>query len=239
MLSQMTHKLESRLLGENINSFRYADDTTLMGESVKVLKSLLMREKGESEKSGLKLNIQKPKIMASSPITAWQTDRGTMERVTDFIFLDSKITVDGDCSCEIKRCLLLGGKAITNLKGILRSRNITFADKDPYSQSYGFSSRQVWLWGLDHKEGWALKNWCFRIVVLEKTLEKNPLDCKEIISVHPKGNQSWILTGRTDKAEAPILWPPDAKSQLTGKDPATVKDWKQKEKRAVEDEMVK
>ena len=143
MLSQMTHKLESRLLGENINSFRYADDTTLMGESVKVLKSLLMREKGESEKSGLKLNIQKPKIMASSPITAWQTDRGTMERVTDFIFLDSKITVDGDCSCEIKRCLLLGGKAITNLKGILRSRNITFADKDPYSQSYGFSSRQV------------------------------------------------------------------------------------------------
>ena len=122
------------------NNLRYAGDTTLMAESEEELKSLLMKVKEESEKVALKLNIQKTKIMAFSPITSWQIDG---ETVTDFIFLDSKITVDGDCSCEIKRCLLLGGKAITNLKGILRSRNITFADKDPYSQSYGFSSRQV------------------------------------------------------------------------------------------------
>ena len=113
-----------------------------------------------------------------------------------------------------------------------------FADKSPYSQSYGFSSSHVWMWELDHKEGWVLKKWCFWIVVLEKTLE-SPLDCKEIQPVHPKGNQSWIFIGRTDaEAEAPILWPPDGKSWLIGKDPDAGKDWGQEEKGATEDEMV-
>ena len=113
-----------------------------------------------------------------------------------------------------------------------------FADKDPYSQSYGFTSSHVWMWELDHKEGWVLKNWCFWIAVLEKTLE-SPLDCKEIKPVNPKGNQSWIFTEKTDaEAEALILWPPDAKSWLIGKDPDAGKDWRQEEKGMTEDEMV-
>ena len=113
------------------------------------------------------------------------------------------------------------------------------ANKDPYSQSYGFSSSHVWIWELDHKEGWASKNWCFWTVVLEKTLE-SPLDCKEIKPVNPKGNKSGIFIGRTvAEAEVPILWPPDAKSWLFGKDPDVGKDWRQKEKRAVESEMIR
>ena len=102
------------------------------------------------------------------------------------------------------------------------------ANKGPYSQSYGFSSSHVWIWELDFKEGWALKNWWFWTVVLEKNL-KSPLDCKEIKPVHPKGNQPWIFIGSTD-GEAPIFWPPDRKSQLIGKDPGAGKDWRQKEK---------
>ena len=113
----------------NINNLRYADDTTLMAESEEELKSLLMKVKGESEKAGLKLNIQKMKIMASGPITSWEIDGGTMETVTEFIFLGSKITADGDRSHEIKRCLLLGRKAMTNLDNILKSRDITFPTK--------------------------------------------------------------------------------------------------------------
>ena len=114
---------------KNINNFRYADDTTLMAESKEELKSLFMKLKEESEKAALKLNIQKMKIMASGPITSWQTDGETMETVTDFIFLGSKITADGDCSHEIKRHLILGRKAITNLDSILKSRDITLQTK--------------------------------------------------------------------------------------------------------------
>ena len=116
--------------GRNINNLRYADDSTLMAESEEELKNLLMKVKEESEKVGLKLNIQKTKIMASGPITSWQTDGETMGTVTDFIFLSSKITSDGDCSHEIKRCLLLGRKAMTNLDSILKSRDY-FADRSP------------------------------------------------------------------------------------------------------------
>ena len=121
---------------------------------------------------------------------------------------------------------------------ILKSRDIYFANKSPSSQSYVFSSCHVWMWELDYKESWAGKNWCFWTVVLEKTLV-SPLDGKEIKPVNPKGNQSWIFIGRTDaEAETPILWPPDAKSQLIGKDPDAGKDWTQEEKRMTEDEMV-
>ena len=113
----------------NINNLRYADDTTFMGESKEELKSLLMRVKEETGKAGLKLNIQKTKIMDSGPINSWEIDGETMETVTDFIFLGSKITEDGDCSHEIKRCLLLGRKTMTNLDSILKSRDITLPTK--------------------------------------------------------------------------------------------------------------
>ena len=113
-----------------------------------------------------------------------------------------------------------------------------FADKGLSSQSYGFSSSHVWIWVLDLKESWALKNWCFGTVVLEKTLE-SPLDCKEIKAVNPIGNQSWIFIGRTDvEAETPILWPPDGKNELIGKNLNAVSDWRQEEKGMTEDEMV-
>ena len=160
---------------------------------------------------------------------------GKQSKQWQTIFLGSTITADGDCSHEIKRCLLLGRKPMTNLDSILQSRDY-FADKGPSSQGYGFSSSHVWMWELDRKESWALKNWWFWTVVLEKTLE-SPLDCKEIKPVHPKGNQSWIFTGRTDaEAEAPILWPSDVKNWLVRKVPDAGKDWKQ-EKGMTEDEM--
>ena len=133
-----------------------------------------------------------------------------------FVSLSTKINVDGDCSREIKRCLLLGRKAMTNLDSILKSQDKYFTDKRPYNQNYGFSSSHVWLWELDYKESCALKNWCFW-TVLEKTLE-SPLDCKEIKPVHPKGNQSSIFIVRTDaEAETPIFWLPDVKNWLLGK----------------------
>ena len=112
----------------------------------------------------------------------------------------------------------------------IKKQRYHFANKVSYSQSYGLSSSHVWLWELDHKEGWVLKNWCFWTVVLEKTFE-NPLNCKEIKPVHPKGNQPWIFIGRTDaEAEVPIIWPSDVKSRFIGKDPDAGKDWKQEEK---------
>ena len=127
------------------NNLRYAGDTTLMPQSEEELKSLLMKVKEESEKAGLKLNTQKMKIMASSPITSWQIDGETMETVTDFIFLGSKTTADGDCSHEIIRHLLLGRKPMTHLDSILKKRDHCFADKGPSSQSCGFSSSHAWM----------------------------------------------------------------------------------------------
>ena len=135
------------------------------------------------------------------------------------------------------RCLLLGRKAMTNLDSMLKKRHY-FANKGLSSQGYGFSSSHVWMWELDCKERWAPKNWCFWIVVLEKTLQ-SPLDYREIQPVHPKGNQSWIFIGGTDaEAETSILWPPDVKNWLIGKDPVAGKDWRWEEKGLREDEMV-
>ena len=161
-----------------------------------------MKVKEESGKIGLKFNIQKTKLMASGPVTSWEIDRETVETATDFIlfyffFLVSKITADGDCSHEMKIHLFLGRKVMTNLGSILKSKRCYFANKGPSSQSYGFSSSNVWMWELDYKESWAQKNWCFWTVVLENTLE-SPLDCKEIQPVHRQGNWSWIFIGRTD-----------------------------------------
>ena len=126
------------IAGRNINNLRYAGDTTLMAESEEEVKSLLMKVKEESEKFGLKLNIQKTKIMASGPITSWQIDGETMETVTDFILGGSKITADGDCSHEIKRCLLLGSKVMTNVDSILKSRDITLLTSSVYSKLWFF-----------------------------------------------------------------------------------------------------
>ena len=149
-----------KIARRNINNLRYADDTTPMAKSKEELKSLLMKEK-ESEKVGLKLNIQKTKIMASSPITSWQIDGESMETVTDFIFLDSKITADGDCNHEIKEAFLaLCKENYDQPRQHIKNQRHYFADKVPSSQNYGFSSSHVWMWELDYKENWVLKNWC-------------------------------------------------------------------------------
>jgi len=140
-----------KIAGRNINNLRYADDTTLMAESEEELKSLLMKMKEESEKVGLKLNIQKTKIMASSPITSWQIDAETMGTVTDFIFLGSKVTADGDCSHEIKRRLFLGRKAMTNLDSILKSRDIILPTKVLLVKAMDFP---VVMYGC---ESWTIK----------------------------------------------------------------------------------
>ena len=163
--------------------------------------------------------------MASGPIPSWQIDGETMETVTDFTFLVSKITADGDCSQEIKRCLHLGRETLNNLESILKSRDITLPTKVCLVKAIVFSSSHVWMWELDYNVSGAPKNWCFWTVVLDKTLE-SPLESKEIQPVPPKGNQSWIFIGKTDaEAEIPILWPPDAKNWLIGKDPDVGKDW--------------
>ena len=173
------------------------------------LKGLLMKVKEESEKVGLKLNIQKTKIMASSPITSWQIDE---ETVADFIFGGSKITADGDCSHEIKRHLLFGRKVMTNLDSILKSRDITLPTKLHLVKAMVFPvvTHGCESWTIkkaEHQRINAFELWFWR------RLLKSLLDCKEIQPVHPKGDQSWVFIGRTDvEAETLILWPPDAKS---------------------------
>ena len=154
------------------------------------------------------------------------------------LFLGSKITEDNDCSHGIRRWVLLGRKAMTNLDSVLKSEDITLLTKGQYNERCYFPHSHVQMWELDHKEGWTLKNWCFQIVVLEKTLEC-PLDHKGIKQVSPEVNQPWIFIGRTDaEAEAPILWLPDAKSRLTVKDPDAGKEGRQEKKGTTEDEMV-
>ena len=195
---------EIRITGRNTNNLRYADDTTLRAEIEKELKSFLMKVKEESKKAGLKLNTQKTKIMAFSPITSWQINGETMETVTDFIFLGSKITADGECSQEIKR-LAPWKKSYDQHRQHIKKQRYYFANKGPCNQSYGFSGGHVWMRELDYKVSWALKNWCFWTVVLKKTPE-SPLDYKEIKPFNSKGNQSWIFIGRTDaEAETAIL----------------------------------
>ena len=174
--------------------------------------------------------------MASGPIiTSWQIDGGNVETVSDFIFLVSKITADGDCRHEIKRCLLPGRKTITNLDSIYK-RDITLPTEVRLVKAMLFP---VVTYGC---ESWTIKkapkDWCFCTVVLEKTLG-SPLECKEIQPVNPKGNQFWIFIGKTDtEAETPILWPCDAKSWLIGKGPDAGKDWRREEKVMTEHETL-
>ena len=170
------------------------------------------------------------KIVTSGSITSWQIDGEKMETVTDLFpwapkslwMVTAAMKLKDTCSFEEKH---------------IKKQRHYFADKGPSSQSYGFSSSCVWMWELDCKESWAPKNWCIWTVALEKTLE-SPLDSKEIQSVHPIGNQSWIFIGRTDaKAETPIFWPPNVKNWLIWKDPDAGKDWRLEEKGTAEDEM--
>ena len=175
--------------------------------------------------------------MASGPIISWQIDRETMETVTDFIFLGSKITADGDCCKGIKRCLLLRRKAMTNLDNILKSRHITLPAKVCIIKAMVFPVVMYRCKSRTRKKAKCQRTDAFELWSWEDC--ESPLDCKEIKPGNPKGNQSWIFIGRTDaEAEAPILWPPDAKSQLIGKDPDAEKNWGQKEKRVTENEMV-
>ena len=162
---------------------------------------------------------------------------GKVQTVTGFLLWGFKITENGDFSHVINRHLLLGRKAMTKIDITLKSIHY-FADKGLSSQSYSLSSSHVWMWKLDHTESWELKNWCFWVVVLEKTLE-TLLDCKEIQPVHLKGNQSWMFTETTDaEAETPILWPSDVNNRLIWKDPDAGKDWRWEEKGMTENEMV-
>ena len=174
--------------------------------------------------------------MASSSITSWQIEGEKMEAVTDFLLLDSKITVDCDCSNEIRRQLLLDRKALKPRQCVDKQRHYS-ADESLYSQGYGLPTGHLWLWELNCKEGRTPKNWCLWTVVLEKTPE-SPLDSKEIKPVSLKGDQPWILVGKTDaEAKIPIFWSFDVNRWLSGKVPDAGKDWGQKEKRVLEDEM--
>ena len=199
-----------KIVGRNINNLRYADDTPLMAESEEELKSLLTKVKEESEKVGLKLNIQKTKIMASDPITSWQIDGETVETVSDFMSLGSKITADGDCSHEIKTRLPLGRKLMTTLDSILKSRDITLSTKVCLVKAMVFP---VVMYGCEswtikkaeHRRIHAFELWCWR------RLLRVPWSARG--SSQSIGDQSCVFIGRTDvEAETPILWPPGAKS---------------------------
>ena len=212
-----------KIAGRNINNLRHADDTTLIAESEEGLKSLLMKVKEESEKVGLKLNIQKAKIMASGPITSWQIDGETMETVTDFIFLGSKITANGDCSYEIKRCLLLGRKAMINLDSILKSRDITLPTNVCVVKAMVFP---VVMYGC---ESWTIKKaehqridtfelWCWRrLLRVPWTARRSNQSILKDIS------PGCSLEGLMVKLKLQYFGP-DAKSRLIGKDPDAEKD---------------
>ena len=170
--------------------------------------SLLRKVIEESEKVGLKLDIQKMQFMPSGPITSWQIDGGKMETVTDFICLGSKIITDGWLQPQNQKTFAPWKESYDQPRQHIKKVRHYFANKEFSSQNYGFSSTHVWMWELDHKESWAPKNWCLQTVRL-KTLE-SPLDCNEIRPVIPKGNQSWLFIGRSDaEAETPIFWWPD------------------------------
>ena len=183
-----------------------------MAESEEELKSLLMKVEEETEKVGLKLNIQKTKIMASGPITSWEIDGETVHTVSDFIVLGSKITADGDCSHEIKRSLLLGRKVMANLDSIFKSRDITLPTKAHLVKAMVFPVVMYACESWTGKKAERRRIDAFELWVLEKTLE-SPLDCKKIQPVHSEGDQHWDFFGRNDaEAETPVLWPPHAKS---------------------------
>ena len=174
--------------------------------------------------------------MVCDPITSCQIEEEKLKVVTDFLFLGSKIIADSDCSHEIRRWLFLGGKAMTNIDSMLKSKDITLPVKVHIVKAMVFPV-VIQMWQLDYKRWQSAEEMIFWIVVLEKTPE-SPLNIEEIKPVNPKGNQPWIFMGRTDTdAEVPILWPPDAKNQLVKRHSGDGKDWRQKDKRATEDDI--
>uniref|UniRef100_A0A8B9XRT5 RNA-directed DNA polymerase n=1 Tax=Bos mutus grunniens TaxID=30521 RepID=A0A8B9XRT5_BOSMU len=201
-----------KIAGRNINNLRYADDTTLMAESEE-LKSLLMKVKEESEKVGLKLNMQKTKIMASGPITSWEIDGEIVETVSDFISLGSKTTADDDCIHENKRHLLLGKQVMTNLDSILKSRDITLSTKVRLVKAMVFPvdmyGCKTWtIKKAEHRKMDAFELWYWRRLLRVPWTAGDPTSPS-----YRRSDQSWVFIGRTDiEAETPILWPPDAKS---------------------------
>ena len=201
-----------KIAGRNINNLRYVDDTTLMAEREEKLKSLLMKVKEESEKVGLKFNIQKTKIMASSCITSWQIDEETMETVRDFIFLGSKITADGDCTHEIKRCLLLGRKAMTNQDSIFKSRKIILPTKVYLVKAMVFP---VVMYGC---ESWPIKqaecqrNNAFELCCWRRLLRVPGTTRRSNQSILKELNPEYSLEGLMAEAETPKLWLPDVKN---------------------------
>ena len=227
-----------KIAGRNINNLSYADDTTLMTESKKELKSLLMKVKKDYEKSWLESQHSENKdhgIWSHHFMANRWGNNGNSERLYFFGFPNHWRWWLQPWN---KQMLASWKQSYDHYRQHIKKQRHYFANKGLSSQSYGFFSSHVWMWELHHKEDWVLKDWCFWTVVLEKTLE-SPLDCKEIQPVHPEGNQSWIFTGRTDaEAETPILWPPDVKSWLIGKDPDAGQDWRWEEKGTTEDEMV-
>ena len=220
-----------KIAGRNISNLRYADDTTFMAESEEELKSLLMKVKEKSEKVGLKLTIQKTTIIASGPTTSWEIDGETVEMVSNFIFWGSKITADGDCIHEIKRCFLPGKKVMTNLDSILKSRDITSSTKVHLVKAMVFP---VVMYGC---ESWTIKKaehrriddfqlWCWRrLLRVSWTVRRSNQSILKEIS--PGSSLEGLIDA---EAETPILWQPDAKNWLIWKDPGAGKDWGQEEK---------
>ena len=191
--------------------------------------------KRRAEKAGLKLNIEKTKIMASGPIISWQID-GEKWKQWETLFSWAPKSLQMVTTAMKLNTLAPWKKSYDQSRQYIKKQRHYFTKKGPSIQSYGFSSSHVWMWELNLKESWALKNWCFWTVVLEKALQ-SPVDCKEIKPVNPKGNQSWIFIGMTD-AEAPILWPHDMKNWLNRREPDAGKDWGREEKGTTEEEMV-
>ena len=229
-----------KIARRNISNLRYADDTTLIAESEEEIKRkepLDERERG-AWKSRLKTQHLKSEdhgIWSHHFMANRWGNSGNSDRL-------SFLGLQNHCRWWLQpwnfKTPAPWKKSYDQPRQHIKKQRHYFADKGLSNQSCGFSSSHVYMWGLGHKESWVLKNWCFWTVVLEKTLE-GPLDCKEINPVNPKGNQSWIFIGRTDdETEAPMLWPPDAKNWLIGKDLDVWKDWRQEEKGMTEDEMV-
>ena len=221
----------------NINNLKYTDDTTFMAESEE-LNSFLMKVKEEREKTGLKFNIQETMIIANQS-HQFMANRWGNGRNTDRLYI---LGLQNHCRWWLQpwndKMIASCKESYDQHRQHIKKQRHYFADKCPSSQSYGFPSSHIWMWELNYKESWALKNWCFWTVVLENILE-SPLDCKEIQPVHPKRNQSWIFIWRTDaEAETLILWPPDEKNWLSGKDPDAEKDWWREENGMTEDEMI-
>ena len=231
----MNHKLESDGL-KKYQKLQICKWYQHSGRKQEKIESLRLSVTEESEKAGLKLNIQKSKVTTPGLIPSQQIDGETVGTVTDFYFLGLQNHCKWWLQTLFQKKLAPWKKGCGKSRQCIKKQRHHFANKSMYSQSYGFSSSHIWMWELNHKKGWVLKNRCFCIVLLRKTLDFLGHQ-RDQTSQYLKGNQHWMFIERTD-AEAPILWPPDLKSQFIGKDLDAGKGCRQEEKRGTEDEMV-